>query len=171
MDMLGYPDRVTRQEDGSYRWVGRIDLKYHQKQTMIGMKACLGIGAFIFVLYLCLTIRYQDWKGLLIATVCILIFLGISAFFTRLFGWGIGKAKPDPHERYEMTDEHMKTGTGKPSAYFPFRKAKVLILAESYFELQSEHRKMRIFFPPEDRDFIRGYIQGRIPPETELRYE
>ena len=70
-----------------------------------------------------------------------------------------------------MGEDFVKSGYGKSSVWFYFRKVKTIVLGKKYLELQGKTKRMRIYVPEEDYDFVRGFIQGRVPMECDVRYE
>ncbi|MBR5095141.1 MAG: hypothetical protein IK095_08605 [Oscillospiraceae bacterium] len=171
MSLFQYPERLTRQQDGSYRWTCRIGLDYHRSQAMLAMKICLGIAVFLLAFGAFAAYSARDLEQIWIVALCVVVFLAIAAFFTRLYGWGIGSLRPDPRELYEMTEEHVKTGFGKTAAYFRYARVKVLVIRPDYLELRSRRSRVRVYAPEEDMAFVRDYIRRRVPGDAEVRFD
>ena len=51
-----------------------------------------------------------------------------------------------------MMDELIATGSGRRTALFEFKKAKVLIIGKRYVELQGRFGAFRAYMPEEDFD-------------------
>ena len=45
-----YPDRVTKGEDGTYRWSGRLDKEYERRDYIVTLWTCAGICMLILVI-------------------------------------------------------------------------------------------------------------------------
>ena len=69
-----------------------------------------------------------------------------------------------------MTEDFVKSGYGRSSVYFDFKKVRVMVLSAKYIELHGKTKRMRIYVPEEDYNFVRSYIQSRVPMESEVRY-
>ena len=131
----------------------------------MGVKACLGIAAFVLVFGGILAIQYDDWTSFLIVAGSDAVFLLIT-FVVFKFAF----LPKDPKESYEMSDIFVKSGYGKSSVYFDFDKAKVAIFTPKYIELQGRIKKIRVYVPEEDYSFVKGYIMSRLTGDCEIRY-
>ena len=67
-------------------------------------------------------------------------------------------------------DELIATGFGRRTALFEFKKSKVMIIGKRCIELQGRFEAFRAYVPEEDFDFVRSYIQSRVPMECGIRY-
>ena len=132
----------------------------------MGVKACLGIAAFVLVFGGILAIQFDDWMSFLIVAGCDAVFLLITFVVFKL-----ALSAKDPQESYEMSDVYIKSGYGKSSVYFDFDKAKVAIFTPKYIELQGRIKKIRVYVPEEDYSFVKGYIMSRLTGECEIRYK
>ena len=143
-----------------------MDVDYYRKGMGMGIKACLGIAAFILVFGGIMAIQFDDWMYFLIVAGCDAVFLLIMFVVFKL-----ALSAEDPQESYEMSDIFVKSGYGKSSVYFDFDKAKVAIFTPKYIELQGRIKKIRVYVPEEDYSFVKGYIMNRLTGECEIRYE
>ena len=164
--MSACPIKITQQPNGVYTWSCPIDAEYHRNSIRPGLYACIGIAVFLLAFGGVLSYSYHDLKSFFIVTGSAAVFLLISFLV-----FGLAFSATDPRESYEMTEGFVKSGYGKSSVYFDFKKVKALVLGEKYIELWGKTKRMRIYVPEEDYDFVRGYIQGRVPMECEIRYE
>ena len=160
-----YPVKISQQQDGAYQWSCPIEVEYHRKSMLPGLYACIGIAFFLLIYGGVLSYSYHDLKSFLIVAGCTAVFLLISFLV-----FGLAFSATEPHESYEMREEYVKSGYGKSSVYFTFKKAKVIVLGGKYIELHGKMKHMRIYIPEEDYDFVRWFIQARIPTECEIRY-
>ena len=164
--MSDYLAKITKDSNGMYKWSCSMDVEYYRKGMGMGIKACLGIAAFIVIFGGVLSIQYNDWTTFLIVAGCDAVFLLITFVVFKL-----ALSAEDPHESYEMSDIYVKSGYGKSSVYFDFDKAKTAIFTPKYIELQKGIKKIRVYVPEEDYSFVKGYIMSRLPGECEIRYE
>ena len=158
--------KITRNSYGFYTWRCSMDVDYYRKGMGMGIKACLGIAAFILVFGGIMAIQFDDWMYFLIVAGCDAVFLLIMFVVFKL-----ALSAEDPQESYEMSDIFVKSGYGKSSVYFDFDKAKVAIFTPKYIELQGRIKKIRVYVPEEDYSFVKGYIMSRLTGECEIRYE
>ena len=158
--------KISRNSYGFYIWRCSIDLDYYRRGMGMGVKACLGIAAFVLVFGGILAIQFDDWMSFLIVAGCDAVFLLIT-----FVAFKFALLPNDPKESYEMSDIFVKSGYGKSSVYFHFDKAKVAIFTPKYIELQGRIKKIRVYVPEEDYSFVKGYIMSRLTGECEIRYE
>ena len=158
--------KITRNSYGFYTWRCSMDVDYYRKGMGMGIKACLGIAAFILVFGGIMAIQFDDWMYFLIVAGCDAVFLLIMFVVFKL-----ALSAEDPQESYEMSDIFVKSGYGKSSVYIHFEKAKVAIFTPKYIELQGRIKKIRVYVPEEDYSFVKGYIMNRLTGECEIRYE
>ena len=137
--------KITRNSYGFYTWRCSMDVDYYRKGMGMGIKACLGIAAFILVFGGIMAIQFDDWMYFLIVAGCDAVFLLIMFVVFKL-----ALSAEDPQESYEMSDIFVKSGYGKSSVYFHFDKAKVAIFTPKYIELQGRIKKIRVYVPEED---------------------
>ena len=158
--------RIAENESFSLNGKAAMDVGYYRKGMWMGIKACLGIAAFILVFGAIMAIQFHDWTNLLIVAGCDAVFLLITFVVFKL-----ALSAEDPHESYEMSDIYVKSGYGRSSVYFDFDKAKAAVFTPKYIELQNGIKKLRVFVPEEDYDFVKRYIMNRLTGECEIRYE
>ena len=164
--MSFYPVKIAEQPDGSYTWTCSIEVNYHRKTMGTGFKACIGIAVFLLLFGAVLARQHRNLETFWIVAGCTAVFLLIT-----LLAFGLTLLATDPQERYEMTETYVKTGSGRSSATFHFRKARAAVFSQKYIELQGRMAKMRIYAPAEDFDFVKDFIRIRLPEECEVRYE
>ena len=68
-------------------------------------------------------------------------------------------------------DTQISTGFGKRTSLFEFKKTKTMIIGKNYIELRARIGAFRAYIPAEDFQFVRRFIQFRIPGEAEILYE
>ena len=163
--MSDYLAKIHKNSNGFYVWSCSMDVDYYRKGMWMGVRACLGIAAFILVFGGILSIQYNDWTSFLIVAGSDAVFLLITFVVFKL-----ALSAKDPQESYEMSDVYVKSGYGKSSVYFDFDKARVAIFTPKYIELQRGIKKIRVFVPAEDYSFVKGFIMSRLTGECEIRY-
>ena len=125
------------------------------------------ISAVIFLVGVFFSIRYGSWEPFLYVTAFVIVILLITAGVRH----GLENWPGEHRQTYRLMDSYISTGSGRKTALLEFRKAKVMIIGKDYIELRSRFGAFRAYVPAEDFDFVRGYIQGRIPAECEIRKE
>jgi hypothetical protein len=160
------PVKISKQPGGLYRWSCPIEVEYHRNSIRPGFYACIGIAVFLLIFGGVLSISYHDLKSFFVVTGCTAVFLLITFLV-----FGLAFSATDPHESYEMTETFVHSGYGKSSVYFDFKKVKTIVLGGKYIELRGKTKRMRIYVPEEDYDFVRSFIQVRVPMECEIRKE
>ena len=157
--------KISREPNGIYKWTCSIDVDYYRSGMWMGIKACIGIAVFLLVFGAFLAVQYRDWTNFLIVAGCDAVFLLITFVVFKL-----ALSAEDPLERYEMSDVYIKSGYGKSAVYFDYDKAKEAIFSPHYIELHRGVKKIRVYAPEEDFEFVRGYIMSHLPGECEIRY-
>ncbi|MBQ6510155.1 MAG: hypothetical protein IJI07_11830 [Flexilinea sp.] len=157
-------DRITQAADDSYSWDCSIDRDYHRKTGREGLLGILFLCAIVFFLFLQVShgtdLNEDLWIPLVVIGVILLISLPL------LFLWN---SAGDPHERYIMTEDYVRSGYGKSAVYSEFKKTKEVVITGKYIEMIGNYRNNRIYVPPEDMDFVREFILERLPEEVRIR--
>ena len=55
--------KITKNSNGFYTWSCSMDVGYYRKGMWMGIKACLGIAAFILVFGVIMAIQFHDWTN------------------------------------------------------------------------------------------------------------
>ena len=160
------PVKISQQPDGSYRWSAGLDMDVERKNYRMGGLICM-MGAFVlFVAGAIISVFSRSRQPVLYMTVFSIIVLLITIGVVR------GQESMGQRRRtYRLMDELIASGSGRQTAVFEFRKAKVMLVGKRFMELQGRFGAFRAYVPEEDFDFVRGYIQSRLPMECEIRYE
>ena len=165
--MTAGPAKIEMKSNGAYVWSCSIDVNYYRKNMRTGFHACLIIAALLLLLGGVFSYRVHDLEVFWIVAGCTAVFLAI----TCLVFWLYTHFAKDPQERYEMTEEYVKTGVGKYAVYFSFKKAKIAVFTKKYIELRGRTAKMRVYSPEKDFDFVRSFIMNRLTGDCDIRYE
>ena len=140
--MSAYPEKLKKGPDGSYSWFCSIDPDYYRSSIRPGLIACVIIAG------------------------CAGVFMLISCFF-----FGLAFSASDPQETYEISEVYVKTGYGRSSVYLHFDKVRAVLFTRKYIELWGRNRKMRVYVPTEDSDFVKDFIHSHLPLGCDIRYE
>ena len=162
--MAEIPRRVSLQPNGTYIWSAELDMESERKNYRTGGRICITAALVFFVAGIIISLFYHNWHPFLYLTV----FSIITALITIgvVHGQeGLGQIRCT----YRLMDELIATGSGRRTALFEFKKAKVMIVEKRYIELQGRFGAFRAYVPEEDFDFVRSYIQGRVPMECEIK--
>ena len=164
MSLFEYPDRVTLQDDGSYRWECATEKAYERKSYTITMKVCIGISLFVLVYGTILSVMFHQspWIYILSDAAFLLIAFLICLGMDRLPG--------NAREIYHLTDTYIRSGYGRSGASFSFNRTREVIVSEKYIELKGKFGGPRIYVPAEDMTFVRDYILKRLPGEANIKY-
>lgn len=163
--MSACPGKIKQHSNGTYTWSCPIEVEYHRNSIRPGLYACIGIAVFLLIFGGILAYQYHDLKYFFIVAGCTAVFL-LLAFLV----FGLAFSATDPHESYVLTEEFVKSGYGKSSVYFDFMKVETIVLGTKYIELHGKTKRIRIYIPEEDFNFVRGYIQYRVPMGCKIRY-
>lgn len=124
--MSHYPVKISQQPDGTYTWTCPIEAEYYRNSMRPGLYACIGIAVFLLIFGGVMSYSDRDLKSFLIVAGCAGVFLLITfAVF------GLAFSAKDPQESYEMREECVKSGYGKSSVWFEFRKVKTIVLGKN----------------------------------------
>ena len=157
-------DRVEKQPDGSYHWSCSIDKEYHMKSVRAGYFGVAAIIVFVLLLGTVITFsgKDKDFSLILIPVGVVLI----TAVPLLVFS---GNAK-DPHQRYDMNEEYVKSGYGQAALFSYFKQARDVTVAGNYIEFAGKFRNNRIYIPREDMEFVKEFILSRIPEDAVIHY-
>ena len=161
------PDRVTRQEDGSWLWVCPVDKEYYRGRLILGIKICLLIPLPLLALGAALSYYYDNWSAMLyIFLVAVFVWLLIFVIYLLLLHF-----MGDPALRYIMFEDHIQIGEGNSAECFKIKSAKAVVFTRKYIELRRGVSVMRVYVPEEDMDFVKDFILSRLSEKTEMWYE
>jgi len=156
---------ITRQPNGTYTWSCPIDAEYYRKSIRPGLYVCIGMAVVLLIIGGVIAYREDDLEIFWIIAGSAGVFLLITfAVF------GLAFSAKDLHERYLMTEDFVRSGSGRSSVVFTFSKARTLALGGNFIELHGKVRRMRVYVPERDFDFVRGYVRRRVPMECEISY-
>ena len=158
-----FPDHVTKQEDGTYRWKCAVGKDYERKSYRITIIVCGVIAAFILIYGGILSFMYH--QSPLITAACAFIIIMIAL----LICFGLDRLPGNMTEIYRLHEDYIVTGSGKTRGVFEFSRTKEMIVSADYIELIGRFGGPRIYVPEEDMPFVKGYISCRIPGNAEIR--
>ncbi len=158
-------NRIIQDPDGSYRWDCPIETEYHRRSGQSSLWATPFLCAVVAIIVLITTHGTADTgNNICIAFLVIGVILVIALPLILLWN-----SAGDPHEQYYMNEIYVKSGYGKSSIYSEFKKTKEVTITEKYIEMSGKYRTNRIYVPPDDMEFVREFIQERLPNDTVIR--
>ena len=156
--------RVTKQPDGSYRWICRIDTAFHKDQTKAGYWAVAAIIAFVILAGFFMAARNRAWNTLwiplLVSGVVLLIALPLLHMSMNAEA---------PMEEYWMNDDYLKAGYGRNAVFTHFRIVQSLNVFPDHLELVEKGKTRRIYVPPEDIGLVTSYIIDHLLDSASVR--
>jgi len=160
-----YTPRVTRGEDGAYRWVYEIDKEHNLLGARITMRV-MGVMAVMLVLLGAFMGRDALVVMLLCAVAAVVIALAVCLVFYKL--------APTSRQPYELTEKYIRwVGTGRTNAYYYFRGIRRVRVSrpENMIEVRGLIGFIQVFVPPEDFSFVCEYILRRLPERADVTYD
>ncbi len=161
-----FTPRVTRGEDGVYRWVYLIS----REQNRHGLRVTLiVVGALCLLLVImgAMLDREAFVAILLSCGAAMLITLLVCRVFDRMASGGV-------RQPFELTEDHVRwVGTGRTDFVYSFRSLRaVRVLAdEDIIEIRQLLGVMQVYVPHEDFGFVQDFILRRLPEKTVVEYE
>ena len=114
---MEYPNRVTFDAGGVYRWKCETEKEYERRSYRYTMKACEIIAVFILCIGVGFSVMLQDWEAFGIVVGSDAVFMLIAILVCK----GLDALSGTMWETYMMTDEYVKTGSGRASSYTSFK--------------------------------------------------
>ncbi len=181
-----FPDRVTLQPDGVYRWTGKFGKEARTRIAKMIMNImsviCLGIVLLLvfFILYRFLGL-HRDPGAILYAREellevvfpvlgCLLFVLGLAGLFTYLF-YLSGK---DVFQPYEMTDEYVHyVSGGRADTYIRFKSVRRVrfLQEEGMFILKGGILVVHVAVPREDIGHVKVFLLKHLPENAVVTYQ
>lgn len=161
------PERVTLQPNGVYIWSAPLDMEQEREGYKTGGRIWQVIAFLIFLGGIFFSVRYGSWKPFLYVTAFVIVILLITAGVVH----GLENWPGERRRTYRLMDTQISTGFGKRTSLFEFKKTKTMIIGKNYIELRARIGAFRAYIPAEDFQFVRRFIQFRIPGEAEIQYE
>ena len=161
-----YPPRVTRVDDGVYRWRAKFSDGQKRKVVKITMGVCGGCCLLLLGMSF-----FLDGFGFMFR-VTLLSCLGAMAI-AGLISWLYYRSGGPVSQPYELTEEYVRyIGTSKTDTYFYFRLIRrVRICAEQdLLDLSTLLTTAPVFVPHEDFRFVEDYILNHLPESAEVRF-
>ena len=146
-------------ENGVYRWRGRVGKAYRVNVTKVVLCTCGGISALLIAFAAML-----DMELMPLTLLCCGIAMLIAIVVCLLQG-----KNTEQWECYEMREEGILSGVRRNASWMAFRDVLYVGTGDGIIELQGRHRKMTVFVPPEDFDFVRDYIAKRVEDAGKAR--
>ena len=156
---------ITKDEKGTYHWIGTIDGQCSEKTGRI-VYSVMGGLCILFIGMALIINPDMIWATLLSS-------LGILAIVT-IVAVPYLRAMTGRKQSYEMNEKYIRyVGYGKEDAVFSYediRKVHVYT-SRNMLEVKGAIVSAPFFVPQEDFDFVKGYILQRLPNHAEILYE
>ena len=165
--LVEYPENVTQFGPDVYRWKCVTSKEDERKAYKMTMKICAFIAACILVMSIVFCIMMDDWESMWIVIVCVAVFMLISLLICLILNGLPGGVT----QVYEMTDTYLKTGAGRTSAYFKYKRTRTMEIFPDHIELRGPFGGPGIFAQPKDLPFVRDYLLSRMPGTAVIRYK
>ena len=163
-DIHEFPDRVTRGEDGVYRWKYRMNPR-RNKHSLIIMGEVFLIMAVLSTVALLIVGspnpgKMSDWDMPLMVDA---LFLG-----TFLLIAGILFLVGDDPLPFSMDEEKIITYRSKTSGPHTFARMRKVKLLPQYDAIRLGLGVV-LYIPPEDYEDVKAFILGHLPPDADVR--
>ena len=160
MQLREYPLRLTRGEDGVYRWKGKFSKQQRKKAIRITLGTCGGICLLILALTLSAGAKGEVLAATLISILAVMVIAGvICALYARM--------SKDRYQPYEMGEDYLRfVGYGKADSWITFqniRRVKI-VPEQDLISVRTALVWAPFFVPHEDFAFVRNYVLLRLPP-------
>lgn len=163
-DIRMFPDRVTRCDDGVYRWTYRMNPRRNKHIPFIMAKVYGSIGflaaAALLVVGSPNPQTMSDWA---MPLMVLGVFLGLF-----LLTYGILYLMGDDPIPFAMDEKKVTTFRGKGAGPFSFDRVRRV-----RFLLQHDAIRLAfgtvIYVPKEDYDAVRTFLLERLPPNVDIR--
>lgn len=156
---------ITRDEKGTYHWVGVIDSQYDGKVLWIIYGSTGGLCAVFLVMAL---VSFPEMLRAVVLS-CLAVLAVVSVITLPLM-----RASRGREQKYEMNDEYVRyVGYGKEDAVFSYEKIRKVHVYNSrnMLEVKGLIVSAPFFVPHEYFGFVRDYILRRLPGDAEVTYE
>ena len=160
-----FPLRVTRYEDGIYRWRAEIDRDFEMRSYKIAIICVGAMCLFMAGMGLVLSFRY-GFDTLVWTLVPCVIIMGITLLLT----WLMTRHKDKALQAYEMGDDFVRYSEVK-GGYWNYKSTRELIITADYCELKKPLATIRVYYVPEDKALVSGHLMTHMPPGTPIKYQ
>lgn len=162
-DIHQFPDRVTRGEDGVYRWKYRMNPRRNKHvlrvvATVLSVMAALSVAGLLIVGSPS-PATMSDWGMPLMALG---LFLGMFLLIT-----GILYLQGDDLLPFAMDEEAVTTFRAKAAGPHLFRWVRRVKLLPQYDAIRLGFA-LTVYVPAEDYEAVKAFILDRLPPEARV---
>ena len=121
-----------------------------------------GMCLFFVVFSLILSFQYGFETFTWTLIPCAVI-MGISL----LIIWLCSRHQDNALQAYEMNDDYVRYAEAK-GGYWRLKRTREMTIRENYTELCGKITKIRVYYPPEDKDLVSGHLMTHVPLGTKI---
>ena len=161
------PGQVRLLDDGSYFWGIEVEKSYERRAYKTTLICCLVIAVLVLAVGFVFCFMARDFEFFWIVAVCDLVFLAITVAVCwiydtfSLLSLGV----------YTMTDDFIKTGSGKSEETIWFKDVRKAMFTHKYIEIKARFHRIRVYVRKEDMDFVRNYVMQRLPGNADIVFD
>ena len=163
-DIREFSERVTRGEDGVYRWHYPMNPRRNKYPLVIMGKVFFTIAALSAAGLLIVGSpnpgKMSDWA---MPLMVIALYLGVFALVA-----GIMYLAGDDPMPFAMDEEKVTTFRAKTAGPHTFARVRRVRLLPEYDAIRLGLGVV-LFIPPEDYDMVKSFILDRLPPTARVR--
>ncbi len=161
-----YPERVTKGEDGVWRWTAVISRAENRHAISVTLKV---VGAMCLFL-IGLSASMRDRQMLL---VTVLACGGVMAVTGAVCAVADRMAANGRYQAFEITDDHMRwVGVGRTDFRYSWRSIRSVRVfeEEDVIEIRQLLGVMQIYVPHEDFALVKDLILARVSGSADVEY-
>ena len=158
-----YPDRVTLESDGVYRWAYSLNVEESKYVRTVVLLTVGGICVFLLLFAAIIGMDSTEMVAMLLTcAIAMVIALGICAFVRQP-----GYIK----KYYEMTEQYVMQVNPKDRFRVDFTEVRKAIVKPNRITLYRRVIRMDVRIPAEDYSTVKFHILSRLGPGTEIIYQ
>ncbi len=163
-DLKQFPDRVTRSEDGVYRWCYRMNPRRNKHPLSVVGKVFFSMGCLSAAVLLVIGSpnpgKMSDWA---MPLMVLGLFLGVFLLTT-----GLLYLQGDDVLNYAMDEEGVTTFRAKAAGPHTFRHMRRVRLLPQYDAMRLAFG-VTLYVPQEDYETVKDFILQRLPEKASVR--
>ena len=163
-DIQQFPERVSRGNDGIYRWVYRMNPRRNRHPLSVIGKVFFSMGALSAAALLAIGSPNPDAaSGWAMPLMVLGMFLGVFLLIT-----GLLYLQGDDPLTYAMDEESVTTFRAKAAGPHTFRRMRRIKFMPRYDAIRLGFG-LTVYVPREDYKMVKDYILERLPENAVIR--
>ena len=161
-----YPERVTKGEDGVWRWTAVISRSQNRHAISVTLKVMGAACLFLIVMAATMKDRQMLLVTALSCAGAMAVAGAVCAVYDRM-------AKNGRLQAFEITDDHMRwVGVGRTDFRYSWRSIRSVRVfeEEDVVEIRQLLGVMQIYVPHEDFPLVKDLILGHISGTADVEY-